>query len=129
MMFREGILNRRRELVLVTLSCVIFAVWSWANIIRGIRHRVDLITAFFSLTLGFIAFSIAFKSSFWADRIIIGTMAVVFALISVRAAPLSPTAMLAADVVKSSLWSFSALVGFAVLARSSARFPSKIPRE
>jgi len=116
MRFREGILSRRRELVLVTLSCVILAVWSWANIIRGIRHRVDLITALFSLTLGFIAFSIASKSSFWADRIIIGTIAVVFALNSVRAAPLTPTAMLAADVIKSSLWSFSAIFGFAILA-------------
>lgn len=115
MRVREGILSRRRELMLVTLSCVIFAIWSWANIIRGIPHRVDLITALFSLTLSFIAFSIAFKSSFWADRIIIVMIAIVFALNSVRAAPLTPTATLAADVIKSSLWSFSALFGFAIL--------------
>lgn len=129
MRLREGLLSRKRELALATLTSAVFAVWSWANIIWGIRHRVDLAPAVFSLILGFIAISIALRSSFWADRMIIGAIALVFALVSVRAAPLPPTAMLVADAAKSSLWSFSALLGFAILARSSARLPSKIPRE
>lgn len=109
MSFRQGILSRRRESLLLTLFCLVEAVWSWANVARGFRHRVDLTTALFSLILSFIFGSIAFKCSFRADRIMIGTISVVFAVASVRAAPLTPTAMLVADVAKSCLWSLSTL--------------------
>jgi len=112
------ILNKRPALVLLfTLFSLIEAVWSWTNIIRGSRHHTDLITALFSLFLTFIAASIACRSSLGADRIIFGTIAVVGALISVRAAPLAPMSMLAVDVVKSSMWSFSALVSLIILVR------------
>src|SRR4051794_9123142 len=107
MSFRQGILSRRWESVLLTLFCLVQAVWSWTNIAPGVRIRVDLITALFSLILSFIFGWIAFKSSFRADRILIGIISVVFALAALRAAPLTPTAMLVAYVAKSCLWSFS----------------------
>ena len=113
----HGILNRRPALVLVTLFCLIEAAWSWTCVVRGCRHGPDLILALFSLVLTFIAVSIAYRSSFRADRIIFGTIAVVGALISVRAAPLTPTVMLAVDVAKSCMWSFSALVSLIILVR------------
>jgi len=112
-----GIVNRRPTLVLITIFCLIETVWTWTCIVRGCRHPVDLITALFSLFLSFVAVSFAYRSSFRTDRIIFGTFAVVGALISVRAAPLSSTAMIAVDVAKSCMWSFSALVSLIILVR------------
>jgi hypothetical protein len=127
MSFRQGILSRAMGSVLLTLFCLVQAVWSWTNIAPGVRIRVDLITALFSLILSFILGWIAFKSSFRADRILIGTISVVCALAALRAAPLTPTAMLVAYVAKPYLWSFSTLVGLAVLLQCFGRSPREIP--
>lgn len=129
MNFSQGILNRRLALVLVTLFCLIEAVWSWANIVRGFRHHTDLTTALFSMFLSLIAVSIAFRSSFRADRVIFGTFAVVGALIAASAAPLTPTAMLAVEVAKSGMWSFSTLVGLAILVAAAGLSRREKPRE
>jgi hypothetical protein len=93
-------------------------VWSWDLIARGVRHRVDLITALFSLFLIFIAVSIAYRSSFWADRVVFGALAGVGAMIAVRAVSLTPAAMLAVNVAKSSMWTIAALISLIVLVRS-----------
>lgn len=129
MSFRQGILSRRRESVLLTLFCLVEAVWSWTNIALGHRHRVDSITALFSLALGLIFGSIASRSRFRMDRILMGTISVIFFLTSVRAAPLTPTAMLITAVAKSCLWSLSTLVGLAALLRNFGRSPREIPPE
>ena len=129
MSFRQGILSRRWESLLLTLFCLVEAVWSWTNIALGVRHSVDRTTALFSLILSFIFGSIAFKSSFWADRILIGTISVVYALTSVRAAPLTPTAMLVAYVARSCLWSFGTFVGLAVLLQGFGGLAREIPPE
>ena len=106
----QALLNKRKTLVLVTLFCLIEAVWSWALIARGVRYRVDPITALFSLFLIFIAVSIAYRSFFWADRAVFGLLAGVGVLIVARALPLSSPAMLALNVTKSSMWTIAGLV-------------------
>lgn len=113
----EGLLDKRRVLALVTLFCLIETVWSWAEIARGSRHREDLITALFSLVLTFIAISIAYTSSFWADRVVFGALAGVGALIAVRAVSLPPTAMFALDVAYAFMWTIAGVVSLIVLAR------------
>jgi hypothetical protein len=71
----------------------IVEVWSWASITKAAPHREDLIDlAFFAFVI-FIAVSIAYRSSFWADRVVFGAVAGAFALIVVRAAFLSPAAI------------------------------------
>jgi hypothetical protein len=113
----EGLLDKRRVLALVTLFCLIETVWSWAEIARDSRHREDLITALFSLVLTFIAISIAYRSSFWADRVVFGALAGVGALIAVRAVSLPPTAMFAVDVAYAFMWTIAGVVSLIVLAR------------
>jgi hypothetical protein len=112
----QALLNKRKTLVLVTIFCLIEAMWSWALIARGVRHRVDPITALFSLLLIFIAVSIAYRSFFWADRTVFGLLAGVGVLIVGRALPLSPPAILALNVAKSSMWTIAGLVCLIALA-------------
>jgi hypothetical protein len=115
MIMRHALLNNQKALALVTLFCLIETVWSWASIARGVRHRVDIITALFSPFLKFIAVSIAYRSSFWADRIVFGAMAAASALIAVRAASLPPTAMFALYVAYAFMWTIAATVGLVIL--------------
>jgi CHASE1-domain containing sensor protein len=129
MNFSQGILNGRLAFMLFTLFCLIEAVWSWSNIVKGFPHRTDLTTALFSLLLSFFAVSIAVRSPSRTHRFIFGTLAVVGALISASAAPLTPTAMLAVEVAKSGMWSFSALVGLAILVAASVISRREKPRE
>jgi hypothetical protein len=112
----QAILNNRTACALVSLFCFVESVWSWASIARGVRHRVDLITALFSLFLIFIAVSIAYRSPFWADRVVFGAIAGAFALIAVRAASFSPTAMFALDVGDAFMWTIAACVSLIALA-------------
>jgi len=114
----EGLLHKRKVLAPVTLFCLIEAVWSWASIATGVRHRVDLMTALFSPFLIFIAVSIAYRSSFWADRVVFGALAGVSALIAVRAVSFPPTVMFALDVAQAFMWTIAAFISLIVLARS-----------
>jgi hypothetical protein len=113
----EGLLDKRRALAPVTLFCLIVTVWSWALIARGARHHEDLITALFSLVLTFIAISIVYRSSFWADRVVFGAIAGAYALVAVRAASFPPTAMFALDVAHAFMWTIAGVVSLIVLAR------------
>ena len=110
----QGILTNRTVLGLVTIFCFIEAVWSWTDLIRGVRHRPDLITALFSSFVILIAVSIAYRSSFWADRITFGIIACVGVVIVLRAAPWTSATYVALDVTKSCLWSGAALINLIV---------------
>ena len=113
----QAVLNNRKACALVSLFCLVESVWSWTSIARGIRHRADPMTALFYLFLIFIAVFIAYKSSFWADRVVFGALAGVGGLVVVRAAPLTPAAMFAVSVVHSFMWTIAWLVSLIVLAR------------
>jgi len=117
MTLTQGILNKRPALALVTLFCLVEAIWSWTYIIKGVRHRPEIIVALFSAILVFILLSIAYRSSHFQDRIILGAIAAVGVVIAVRALPLPATAMLALDLAKSCLWSITALVSLVILVR------------
>jgi len=92
-------------------------VWSWVSITRGVRHREDLINILFFVFVIFITVSIAYRSSFWADRVVFGAVAGAFALVAVRAASFPPTAMFALDVAHAFMWTIAGFVSLIVLAR------------
>jgi len=113
---RQGVLNNRAALALVSLFCLIEGVWSWASIVRGARHREDLVDlVFFAFTI-FILVSIAYRSPFWADRVVFGAAAGAFAPIVVSGAPLTPAAIFAVDVAHALMWTIAAGVSLTVLA-------------
>jgi hypothetical protein len=119
----QGLLNKRGALALVSLFCLVECVWSWASITRGVRHREGLIYVPFFAFMVFVAVSIAYRSPFWADRVVLGAIAGAFALILVRAAPLTPAAVFAVDVARAFMWTIAALVSLAVLARGFRASP------
>jgi len=113
---RQGVLNNRAALALVSLFCLIEGVWSWASIIQGARHSEHLIDLVFFAFVIFITVSIAYRSPFWADRVVFGAVAGAFALILVRAASLTPAAILAVNVAHALMWTIAACVSLTVLA-------------
>jgi hypothetical protein len=93
------------------------SVWSWVLTARGSRHQGVLFgtdTLFFAICI-LIFISIAFRSSFWADRVVSGALAGVMAMAVVRAVSLTPAAMFAVDVAHSAMWTIAALVSLIVL--------------
>jgi len=112
----QGLLSSRRVLPWVSLFCVIESVWSWASITRGVRHHENFINILCFAFVIFIAVSIAYRSSFWADRIVFGAVAGAFVLVVVRAASLTPATMLAVDVAYAFMWTIAASVSLIVLA-------------
>jgi hypothetical protein len=115
---RRGLLNSRAACVLVLIFCAIEAVWSWASI-SGSRHHEALIDILFFGFVIFIAISIAYRSSFWADRVAFAAVAGAFAFIVVRAAPLTTPWILALDAAHASMWTIAAVVSLIALARGS----------
>src|SRR5207245_10071355 len=80
----QALLNKRAACALVSLFCLVECVWSWASITKGVRHREDLINTLIFAFVIFIAVSIAYRSSFWADRVVFEEVAGAFALVAVR---------------------------------------------
>jgi hypothetical protein len=113
----QALLNNRTACALVSLFCLVESVWSWASITRGVRHREDLINIFVFVFVIFIAVSIAYRSSFWADRVVFGAVAGAFALVVVRALSLTPAAMFAVAVAHAFMWTIAGFVSLIVLAR------------
>lgn len=120
---RPGLLYNRKALVLVTLFCLVETVWSWVSITKGARQHDNLIVAPFALCLTFIAASIAYRTSFWADRVIFGAIAGGFALIAARAASPTLAAMLVVDFAHALMWTSAAIVSLIAFA-----VDSKAPR-
>lgn len=121
MSLQQRVLGNRKNLWMVTLLCVFETLWSWASVVKDAGHRAELTTATFVLVLASIAAGAALRSSFWTDRIVFGAMAAAGILISVRALPLSPAAMLAVAVAKSSMWTIGSVVSVFVLAGPQRR--------
>ena len=112
------ILSKRLACALVSLFCLAEAAWSWFSI-QGSGHQepaVDL--AFFGFAI-FITVSIAYRSSFWADRIVFGAMAGAFALAIVCATPLAPNFTLAAGAARAAMWTVAATVSLLALAQGA----------
>lgn len=105
-------------------------VWAWISIIKGIQHRPEPITGVFALVLAASFASVAWKSVFWADRIVGGAIAGIGALIAVSALHFSPATMVALDVARGLLYIIAAWVSLTVLftgfrsASSAAHIPS-----
>jgi hypothetical protein len=104
--------------VLVLIFCLVEAVWSWASI-RGGSHREDLVDIVFFAFVIFVAVSIAYRSPFWADRVVFGAIAGAFALSLVRFASLMPVMMLAVDIGHALMWTIATAGSLAALTRGS----------
>jgi hypothetical protein len=97
-------------------------VWSWASITECVRHREYPINIFFFAFVIFIAISIAYRSSFWADRVVFTAVAGVFALIAIKAIVfLTPLTILSVNITKSTMWTIAALFSLIALMRRTSR--------
>jgi hypothetical protein len=124
----QGLLENRGALIVAVLFCLVESVWSWVLITARVRFQENLVNITVSLFLIFVTVSIAYRSQFWADRVVLGAVAGAFALIAIKATvPLTPSVMLALNVAKSSMWTIAALVSLIVLVRSFATPHGKDP--
>jgi len=108
-------------------SDLIQSVWSRTLIAKGVQHRVDFVTALFSLFLTFIAFYGAYKSSFWVDRFVFAAFGGILALAVVRYATLPPLAIFVAYLAKATIETLAGVVSLAALAsgfRPSSNYPT-----
>ena len=121
----RGQLENRTFLILTVLFCAVESVWSWLSIRRvqlpeNPASIFGLVNIVFYALLIFGIVSIAYRSRFWGDRVVIGIVAGVMVLISIKATvPLARPLMLAVNVAKSSMWTIAALVSLNVLVRGS----------
>jgi len=121
----RGLLENRTFLILAVLFCAVESVWSWLSIrrVQLPENRASifgLVDIFFCVFLIFLTASIAYRSRFWGDRTVFGTIAGVAVLIAIKATvPLTHPSMLAVNVAKSSMWTITAMVSLSVLVRGS----------
>lgn len=111
-----GLLCNRKALVVVTLFCLIGTVWSWVSISKGSPQHQDLVLVPFLLCLAFIAVSIVYRTSFWADRLVFGAIAAALALDGARSASSTLAAMLVIDLADALMWTSAAIVGLITFA-------------
>jgi hypothetical protein len=112
----QGVLRNRVILAVVLLTCLYGTGASWLSIGQHVGRREDLVDIVSSAFVIFIAVSIAYRSSFWPDRIVFGAIAGAFALVIIRVASLTPAAMLALDVGHALMWTVAASVSLIALA-------------
>lgn len=116
---RQGLLNNRAALILVSLFCLAEGVWSWISINKPPprrEHLIDLVFFAVVIFIAFIAAVIAYRSRFWADKVVFGAVAGAFAVILLQAAPLPPAATLAVNVAYALLWTIAACTSLLTLA-------------
>ena len=100
----KTLLTNRKTLVLVTLFCLGETFWLWTSISRDIRHGTGTTVALFAPAIIFVVASIAYRSQFWADRVVFGAMAIVAMLTAIRALPSSSATLLVLDIARASMW-------------------------
>jgi hypothetical protein len=113
---RWGVLNNRAVCALALIFCLVECVWSWTAITKG-WHRESLVDMLFFGFVIFITVSIAYRSSFWADRAVFGAIAGAYVLVEMRAAHFSPAVILAISVAHALMWTLAAFVSLIALAR------------
>lgn len=106
----------------MALFCSVECVWSWLSVTRPVvRESVNifgLVTIFAFVFTIFVTTSIAYRSSFWADRFVFGAVAVAFVFGAIKATvPLIPHAIFAVNVAKSLMWTIASSISLIVLAR------------
>jgi hypothetical protein len=112
-----GVLLKNRT-VCAIVSLIFLGEFAWAcvSITKGIQHRPEPITGVFALVLAVSFANVAWKSVFWADRIVSGAIAGIGALIAVRALHFSsPATMLALDVARALLYLIAAWASLTVM--------------
>jgi hypothetical protein len=121
----RGVLENRTFLILAVLFFAVESVWSWLSIRRvrlpenpaSIFGLVNIL--FYSLFI-FALVSVAYRSRFWADRVVFGIFAGVTVLNAIKATVLlTRQSMLAVNIAKSSMLTVAALVSLSVLVRGS----------
>jgi hypothetical protein len=99
---------------------------SWYSLARGTQHRYDLysINTLFLAFAFFIVIAIAYRSTFWADRVAFGALAVGCALVVARALSSAPGAIFAMNFASAFMWTIAAVVAMLALLRGF-RAPSQ----
>jgi hypothetical protein len=121
----RGVLENRTFLILTVLFCTLTSVWSWLSIRRvqfpeNPASVVGLVSIVFYTLFIFAIGSIAYRSRYWGDRVVIGILAGVAVLIALKTVvSLTRPSMLAVNVAKSSMLTIAALVSLCVLVRGS----------
>lgn len=104
-----------RKLGLLTLLYLAATSWIWISVFRATSHRVDKTVALFAFVL-LVAFArLAYRSSFWADRVVLGAIAISCALITVRALSLTPALAGGLSVAGACLWTIASIASAAAL--------------
>jgi len=121
----RGVLENRTFLILAALFFAVESVWSWLSIRRvqlpeNPASIFGLVNIFFYSFFIFAVVSVAYRSRFWADRVVFGIFAGVTVLIAIKATVLlTRPSMLAVNIAKSSMMTIAALVSLSVLVRGS----------
>jgi hypothetical protein len=116
---RRGLLENRAAVIGGVIFFLSVSAWSWLTVTRYERFPHDPIHIFGVLFSVFITVSIAYRSPFWADRVVFGAAAAASLLIAVTVTSLSPLAMFAVNVACAFMWTIAGLVSLIVLARGS----------
>lgn len=109
------LLRSRTVCVIVSLFCLGEFVSSWVSVIKGTQQRPEPIAEAFSLVMGVLLFYVVWESTFWADRIVLGSLAGMTAVTAAHALHFSPVTMLALDVVRALLWLIAAWASLTVM--------------
>jgi hypothetical protein len=105
----------------MTVCCLSLSIWSWLSM-RHAYFPEDAIHIFGLVFSIFVTAAIACRSSFWADRVVFGAVAIAFVIAMVEATiALAPPVLLAVNAAKSFMWTIAALVSLVVLVRQFSR--------
>jgi hypothetical protein len=121
----RGVLENRTFLILAVFFFAVESVRSWLSIRRvqlpeNPASFFGLVNIFFYSLFIFAVVSVAYRSRFWADRVVFGIFAGVTVLIAIKATVLlTRPSMLAVNIAKSSMLTIAALVSLTVLVRGS----------
>ena len=114
----RGLLENRPWNIGMLLFCSYVAVASWLTITQYGKFPHDPFRIFGLAFVVFCCASIAYRSSFSADRGAFGAATAAIILMGVRMATLTPLAMLAVGAAESLMWTIAAAVTLVALVRS-----------
>jgi len=121
----QGLLTNRIRQVSVTAFCLVGAISRWDSVIYGRQRPVDIWVALFSLVLGFVFALIGYQLSFWADRAVLGIVAIQFILTAAHVLPLSSGMLLTLDTARACILTIASAICLIVLVTNFIASPRK----
>lgn len=122
----QGVLQNRPILVGLLLVFLYEAITLWPAITKYARFPKSSLTILGLVIAVFITTSIAYRSSFVADRIVFGAITIISVLTAIRMAPLSSREMLCVRTLEALMWTLAAIATLVVLLRGIRIAPEKL---